>query len=173
MGLTMIGAGVSATLHTFLVYEIIKYAFESSSGCVERALLLVDEQGFKIGSRIVPRMITQGSFIVDQREIVKFVAYDVWKYLFHKTVDRLRFNRSKAVFIIDDSNLLWLNGMSKKSTSAIPFHSLIPSFLAGFVRGALSALQVSCTTEFDENAAPACVITIHVGEEFLSSQQVA
>lgn len=114
-------------------------------------------------------MTIEGNVIVDQRETVKFVAYDIWMQLFRKTVDRLRYNRSKSAFIIDDNNMKWLNGMTAQSLSPIPYYRLLPTLLSGVVRGALHALQIQCSTTVEYMNAPACTITIQVGIDELHS----
>eukprot|EP00918_Siedleckia_nematoides_P102732 GHVU01224317.1.p1 GENE.GHVU01224317.1~~GHVU01224317.1.p1 ORF type:complete len:139 (+),score=12.89 GHVU01224317.1:352-768(+) len=97
--------------------------------------------------------------IWDAKDCVKFIARDLWTYLFKEHATRLQTNK-KGSYVIEYRNLEWLRGLPtvpKATEDGLPLWqnpNVYASFISGIIQGGLTNLGLPCSVTAETTKAP-------------------
>eukprot|EP00271_Cylindrocystis_brebissonii_P015803 TRINITY_DN38832_c0_g1_i1.p1 TRINITY_DN38832_c0_g1~~TRINITY_DN38832_c0_g1_i1.p1 ORF type:complete len:190 (+),score=30.43 TRINITY_DN38832_c0_g1_i1:209-778(+) len=182
------GREVAESCLDLLNIELVDLYQRTLSARPELAGRRVEAIGFQVGQQLAERYTKDRPRFGDNLEVIKFICKEFWVEVFSKQVDNLRTNH-RGVFVLQDQKFRWLTRLSangpmtageKAMTAAPPPTPSTPAsgqgasgktlaaagqylhFPCGLIRGALTALGVSCAVSAEVSALPVCSFTVRI-----------
>lgn len=124
------------------------------------------ELGIEIGKKLAERLLLQKNDLHDLKDILKFIAKDMWFVLFNKNADKIQIFRKGIYSIVDNDVQFWLKHLlidneTKQKNNFIHYFLIV---ITGIIKGALKRFNKKGYITYDLSY-PQCSFQISINDE--------
>jgi len=126
-----------------LIHAYLRLLFEDPEKEKELKTLRIESLAFSIGRNVIEKCADEklGRYR-ERKDIIKFIAVDVWSFLFGKMVTRVDYKEEGDTYYFQDNDFKFLRRISSEDDTAKEYISFCMNFIGHLLRSALKAFNI-------------------------------
>ena len=126
-----------------LIHAYLRLLFEDIEKEKELKTLRIESLALSIGKNVVERCADEkiGRYR-ERKDIIKFIAVDVWTFLFGKMITRVDYKEEGDTYHFQDNDFKFLRRISAEDDVAKEYISFCMNFIGHLLKSALKAFNI-------------------------------
>jgi len=126
-----------------LIHEYLKQLFENPEKEKDLKFLRLESLASSIGRNVIERIADErlGKYR-ERSQIIRFIAVEVWTFLFGKMVTKVDYKEDGDTFYFQDNDFKFLRRISSEEDSAKEYISFCMNFIGYLIKAALKTFRI-------------------------------